>query len=126
MKEMNLLEAQLRSWQPRRPSAGLKRRLFASPISRVPQMAWFVGWLVPATACVLLTFMMFNSGNAIPGRSFRHNPMVATMLSNQGFLMPAPENSCKGQNEVSSVTFDWTNHSGSTSSMPSFPQNRMN
>jgi hypothetical protein len=89
-------------------------------------MAWFVGWLVPATACVLLTGMMFNAGNAVPSRSFRHNPMVANMLSNQYFLLPAPENSWNGQNEVSSVTFDWTNRSGSTSSMPSFPRNRMN
>jgi hypothetical protein len=123
---MNLLEAQLRSWRPRHPSAGLKRRLFAAPVSRVPQMAWFVGWLVPATGCVLLTFLMFNSGNAIPSRSVRYNPMNATMLSNQGFLVPAPDSHWKGQNELSSVTFDWTNRSGSTSSMPSFPRNRMN
>jgi hypothetical protein len=123
---MNLLETQLRSWRPRRPSAGLKRRLFVTPAHRVPQMAWFVGWLVPATACVLLTFLMFNSGTAIPGRSTRHNPMVATMLSNQSVLGPALESPWKGQNELSSVTFDWTNHSGSTSSMPSFPRDRMN
>ena len=69
MKEMNSLETQLRSWRPRRPSAGLERRLFATPVSRMPKMAWFVGWLVPATACALLTFLVFNSGNAIPGRS---------------------------------------------------------
>jgi hypothetical protein len=92
----------------------------------MPQMAWFVGWLVPATACVFLTFLMFNSGNAIPGRSVRYNPNDATLLSNQGFLMPTPASPWKGQNELSSVTFDWTNRSGSTSSMPSFPRNRMN
>lgn len=96
------------------------------PASRVSQMAWFVGWLVPATACVLLTFLVFNSGNPISGRVYRHNPMVATMLSNQGLLVPAPESHWKGQNELSSVTFDWTNRSGSTSSMPSFPRNGMN
>ena len=126
MKEMNLLEAQLRSWRPRRPSAALKRRLFASPVNRVPQMAWFVGWLVPATACVMLTFLMLNSGNAIPGQSLRRNPMVSSILSNQSPLGPALESPWKGQNELSSVTFDWTNRSGSTSSMPSFPRNRMN
>ena len=123
---MNSLETQLRSWQPRRPSAGLKRRLFATPVSLMPRMAWFVGWLVPATACALLTFSVFTSGNSIPGRSSRPEPMVATMLSNQSFLVPAPEGPWKGQNELSSVTFDWTNRSGSTSSMPSFPRNRMN
>jgi len=33
-KEMNLLENQLRSWQPRRPSPKLKRRLYGSAGSR--------------------------------------------------------------------------------------------
>ncbi|HKW30116.1 MAG TPA: hypothetical protein VJT54_12325 [Verrucomicrobiae bacterium] len=89
-------------------------------------MAWFVGWLVPATACALLTFSVFTSGNDISGRSSRHQPLVTTMLSNQSFPLPAPESSWKGQNALSSVTFDWTNRSGSTSSMPSFPRNRMN
>lgn len=123
---MNLLEAQLRSWRPRRPSTGLKRRLFVTPVYRMPQMAWLVGWLVPATGCVLLTFLMFDSGNAIPGRSAHRNPMGVTMLSNQSLLVSTPETTWKGQNELSSVTFDWTNRSGSTSSMPSFPRNRMN
>ena len=126
MKEMDSLETQLRSWQPRRPSAGLEQRLFATPISLMPKMAWFVGWLVPATACALLTFSVFTSGNGIPGQSSRPEPLVATMLSNKSFLAPAPESPWKGQNELSSVTFDWTNRSGSTSSMPSFPRNRMN
>jgi hypothetical protein len=92
----------------------------------MPKMAWFVGWLVPATACALLTFSVFTSGNDISGRSASRAPIVATMLSNQSFLIPAPESPWKGQNELSSVTFDWTNRSGSTSSMPSFPRNRMN
>jgi hypothetical protein len=126
MKEMNTLETQLRSWQPRRPSAALERQLFATPVSLMPKMAWFVGWLVPATACALLTFSIFNSGNAISGQSFRREPMVATMLSNQSYLVLAPDSLRKGQNDLSSVTFDWTNRSGSTSSIPSFPRNRFN
>jgi len=126
MKEMDSLETQLRSWQPRRPSAGLDQRLLATPVSLMPRMAWFVGWLVPATACALLTFSVFTSGNGIPGQPSRPEPLMATMLSNKSFLAPAPESPWKGQNELSSVTFDWTNRSGSTSSMPSFPQNRMN
>jgi hypothetical protein len=92
----------------------------------MPKMAWFVGWLVPATACALLTFSVFTSGNTIPGESSGPEPLVATRLSNKSFLLPTPENPWKGQNELSSVTFDWTNRSGSTSSMPSFPRSRMN
>jgi len=123
---MDSLETQLRSWQPRRPSAGLEQRIFATPFSLMPRMAWFVGWLVPATACALLTFSVFTSGNVIPDRSARPEPLVATMLSNQNFLVPAPQSPWNGQNELSSVTFDWTNRSSSNSSMPSFPRNRMN
>lgn len=126
MKELDSLETQLRSWRPRRPSAGLEQRLFATPVNLMPKMAWFVGWLVPVTACALLTFSVLISGNGIPGRSPRPEPLAATMLSNKSLLVPAPENPWKGQNELSSVTFDWTNRSGSTSSMPSFPRNRMN
>ena len=123
---MNLLEAQLHSWRLRRPSAALKRRLFAAPLARVPQMAWFLGWLVPATACVTLTFLVFNSGNAIPGQPLRHNPMVASMLSNQSLLGPALESPWKGQNELSSVTFDWTNRSASSSSIGFTPFTKPN
>jgi hypothetical protein len=94
-------------------------------------MAWFLGWLVPATACALLTFSILDSGNAISGRLSPVEPMVTTMLSNQGFRVPAPDSRWKGQtwegqNYLSSVIFDWTNRSGSTSSITSFPRNRIN
>jgi hypothetical protein len=89
-------------------------------------MAWFVGWLVPATACALLTFSILDSGNAISGHLAPGEPMVTTMLSNQGFQVSAPDSPWKGQNYLSSVIFDWTNRSGSTSSITSFPRNRIN
>jgi hypothetical protein len=126
MKEMNMLETQLRSWQPRRPSAALERQFCAAPVSFVPQMAWLVGWLVPATACALLTFSIFNSGNAISGQSFRRGPMNAALSSNHGYLGLAPDSLQPGQNVLSSVTFDWTNRTGFTSSIPSFPRSRFN
>ena len=124
MKEMNLLETQLRSWQPRRPSAKLKRRLFAAPARVMPQMAWFLGWLAPATACALLTISVF-SGNSLPGGSSRHEPTVAMMLSNRyaAYVSGAFQS---GQNDPPSVTFDRTNRSGSTSSISSFFPGRMN
>ena len=125
MKEMNLLETQLRSWQPRHPSARLKRRLFAAPARVMPQMAWFLGWLAPATACALLTLSVFNSGNSLPSSSSRHEPMVAMMMSNRyaAYVSGAFQS---GQNDPPSVTYDRTNLSGSTSGMPSFLQGRMN
>jgi hypothetical protein len=125
MKEMNLLETQLRSWQPRHPSARLKRRLFAAPIRVMPQMAWFLGWLAPATACALLTISVFNSGNSLPSKSSCHEPMVAMMLSNRyaAYVSGAFQS---GQNDPPSVAFDQTNRSGATSSISSFLQGRMN
>jgi hypothetical protein len=126
MKEMNLLETQLRSWQPRRPSARLKRRLFAAPARVMPQMAWFLGWLAPATACALLTLSVFNSGNSLPGSPSRHEPMVAMMLSNQSYAAYVSSAFQSGQNDLPSVVLDWTNRSGSTSSMPSFLRGGMN
>ncbi len=52
---MDSLETRLRSWRPRRPSAKLERRLFAATTVWTPKMAWLVGSLAPATACLLLT-----------------------------------------------------------------------
>jgi hypothetical protein len=89
-------------------------------------MAWWVGWLVPATACALFTFSVFNSANEIPGRTSHREPMVTTLLSNQSYLVCVPDSFQKGQNNLSSVTFDLTNRSGATSRMYSFPRSRMN
>jgi hypothetical protein len=125
MNEMNSLETQLHSWQPRRPSAGLKRRLFAEPVNLMPRMAWFVGWLVPATACALLTFSVFTSGNEL-ARSSRHTPLMATLLSNQSYLTLAPDDTQQGRNDWSSVTFDLTNRSGSASTLSTVQGSRTN
>jgi hypothetical protein len=122
---MNLLETRLHTWRPRPPSAGLERRIFGERTSLMPKMAWFVGWLVPATACALLTVSIFNSGNGISSR-LSQEPMAATFLSNQSYLASAPDNLPKGQNDLSFVTFDWTNQSRSTSSIPSFSHGGMN
>lgn len=120
---MNSLERQLPSWQLRRPSAGLKRRLFAERLSPVPRMAWFMGWMVPASACALLTFSVFSSGNQMPGRSAGLAPEQSR---NQNYLALAPDSFQRGQNNLLSVTFDWTNCSGSTTTITSRPRSRMN
>ena len=118
MKEMNLPEARLRSWRPRRPSAKLERRLFAAPTHRLPKMAWWLGSLAPATGCLLLSLSLFNGGNS--GLSLRHEPVIATILSNQNYAAYASDNFRAAQNNLSSVTFEWTNHNVSTSSMAPF------
>jgi hypothetical protein len=124
MKETDSLETRLRSWQPRRPSANLKRRLFAAPASLMPKLAWLLGSLAPATACVLLTFSVFNSENT--GHLLRHEPMTSMILSNQNYAAYASDNFRESQNGLSSVTFDWTNRSGFTSSIAPFLRDKLN
>ena len=79
MKEMDSLENRLRSCQPRRPSAKLKRRLFAAPASLTPKAAWLLGTLAPATACLMLTVSAFNPANN--GNFLRREMMTAMILS---------------------------------------------
>jgi len=111
MKEMNLPETQLRAWQPRRPSAGLKRRIFsARPVTPAP--AVFLGWLAPVTACALLTLLVFNPANSLPGSSTNRGAMMGMVLSNQNYAAYASDGSQNMQNRLASVTFDSTNFGG--------------
>ena len=81
-------------------------------------MAWLLGSLAPATACILLTFFIFNAGNT--GNSLRHEPMVEMILSNQNYAAYASDNFRGAQNNLSALTFEWTNHNISTSSIAPF------
>src|SRR5207244_9812256 len=58
MKEMNL-EKQLRSWQPRRPSAGIKLRLFPDQRRR-RKFIWAIGWFAPTVACGLVALAVLR------------------------------------------------------------------
>jgi len=116
MKEMNLPETQLRSWQPRHPSAGLKRRIFsARPVSPAP--AAFLGWLAPVTACALLTLLVFNPASSLPGSSTSRAAMMGMVLSNQNYAAYASDGSQNVQNRLASVTFDSTNRGSSSSTI---------
>lgn len=108
----------MRSWQPRRPAAKLERRLFAAPLRILPKAAWLLGSLTPVAACLLLTFSLFNPGNS--ANSLRHEPLAAMILSNQNYAAYASDNFRGAQNNLSAVTFEWTNHSVSGSSMSPF------
>jgi hypothetical protein len=111
MKETNLLETQLRSLQPRHPSARLKRKIFSTRL-RMPGRAWFLGPLAPVTACALLTFLAFHMENSVsisrePTATIASNQMVAAYVN--GFF--------RGENSPRNVTFEWTNRSFSNSSI---------
>jgi hypothetical protein len=89
-----------------------------------PKLAWALGSLAPAAACLLLTFSVYNSGSS--GISSHNGPMMAAILSNQNSAAYASGNSNERQNSLFSVTFDWTNHGDLISSMASFPQVKTN
>jgi len=81
-------------------------------------MAWWLGSLIPATACLLLTLSVFNPGN--PGNLPRHDPVIALILSNQNYAAYAADNFRPAQNNLPGVTFEWTNRSVSPSTMAPF------
>ena len=117
MNETNPLETRLRSWTPRRPSAGLERRLFPRP-KRAPRKARSLNWLVPVSACLLFAVLILNpQGAANRSATPRAGTMVALILSNQSY---APYLSGSFQRSVNRLdTFEWTNGASSTSSMGS-------
>ena len=131
MNESDELDEQLRSWVPRRPSASLKRRLFARvPASPALAHAWpaadgagivrteelpsfRLNWLAPGFAALLLTFVVFaqRSLPAAPG-STSGNALIAAALSNQSTAAWLPASLACGQNRVPAETLEWTNGTG--------------
>ena len=128
MNEWNPLETQLRSWTPRRPSAGLKARLFAAPASHAPRRPLAFGWLAPATVCLLMILVTFNQRNGELARMAASNPvpMMAVTLSNLSAAAYLTGSFVNDQNAVRPDTFEWTNQGHSSSSIPSFAQSQTN
>jgi hypothetical protein len=118
MKETDSLETQLRSWRPRRPSAGLERRIFGGPARIFSKTAWLLGSLAPAAACALITFAIFSHEDS--GGSLRQVSMIASLSNQPGNAESELTGVRKGENNWSAVTFDWTNHGGFTSSIAPF------
>ena len=123
----------MRALVPRRPSAGLKEQIFtarrapvtgdaldltepASPATRHPYLAW----LAPATAALLLVAMLVNNQRN-PSLSIAHSasPLVAMALSNQNAAAWLPGSFSRERNGLPEETLEWTNGSGSTSSISS-------
>jgi hypothetical protein len=114
MNELNHWERSFRSWTPRRPSAGVKARVFgrAAAVERPRRVS--LGWLAPATVCLLLLFVTASQRSGELARrasGSNQTPIMAVTLSNVSLV---PD------------TFEWTNHGHSPSSIPSFPQSRTN
>jgi hypothetical protein len=122
---MKMLENQLHSWQPRRPSARIKRRLFPAASS-----SEFTGlslrWLAPAAACLMLALTIASQQPGLSASSARQQAMMGLMSNNLSYTNLLPENDNAGHNRISSTSFEWTNLSDFTSSISPFSPGRMN
>src|SRR5947207_11586264 len=128
MNEWNPWETHLRSWTPRRPSAGLKARVFARPVASGRERPWVPAWLAPVTVCLLLMFVTFNQRSGELARMAGSNrvPMMAVTLSNLSAAAYLTGSFVNDQNAVRPGTFEWTNQGHSSSSIPSFAQSQTN
>jgi hypothetical protein len=126
MNEMNLPETRLRSWQPRRPSDALKRRIFAAPRHTARLVMWSLRRLTPAAACLLVAVAAVHQGRHLAGDTTAPGAGFGLSGSNQILMAWLPANGALEENRVSRVTFGWTNRSGSTSSISSFSPDKVN
>lgn len=105
LDEMNMTEAQLRSWRPRRPSARLERQLFGRPTT-THGSRWLWSSLIPATACAILTLLASGTN---PMESVGHQGLISASLSNYNSAAYASGSQAEVQNHLATITFDCTN-----------------
>jgi hypothetical protein len=112
----------LRSWTPRRPSAGLRSRLFGARPAARRNPVISLNWLAPATGCLLLLFVTVSQQGGGWTRSSvsGETPIVALTLSNQSLAAYFPGSFPYEQNSLPADTFEWTNRGRSHSSNASF------
>jgi len=87
-------------------------------------VVWSLRCLAPATACLLVALTVLNHGGSIASGPLHHDFLAGMTGSNQ--IAYWPGNYQQEQNHYSPVTFEWTNGAGSTSSIGSFPRDRVN
>jgi hypothetical protein len=122
--EMNSLENQLRSWQPRRASGKLKRRIFPSAARHTVRFS--LQWLAPAAACLLLAMTILNQEARISTRLPHTGQAMEMLSSNLSFTNILPDSRMSEQNGILPASFKWTNLRGFTSSISPFSTDRVN
>jgi hypothetical protein len=120
MKDLN--EKQLRSWQPRRPSATLKRRLFGlAGDQELATARWLWSCLAPTMACALLALMALDR----EGIGLKPPTPIALIISSQNNAAFATGGAETKENHLAAITFDWTNDSIFRSSMRFTPSSNL-
>lgn len=121
---MNRLESQLRSWQPRRPSAGIERRLY--PAAGPGAVALTLRWLAPCAACLLLALTIASQEPTLSANSARRSAMVGLISNTLSYTNLLPGGDTAGRNAISPANFEWTNPNGFTSSISPFSPGSLN
>ena len=116
---MNWLENELKSWEPRRPSAEIERKLFPKPAG-TRDLVRALAWLAPAAACMLLVLATMRSPESVIAAE-RPGSMVAMILSNQSCAELLASNYSQPENHVVRASFEWTNPGISGSSIRFMP-----
>ena len=135
MNEMNELETQLRMWAPRRPSVALKERIFDRPTespaapsrpraAELEPPTFRLSWLAPVAVCLVAMCALFVQRNPVISASGDSGPMMAVIMSNHSASAYLPAATLAGRNGLPADTFEWTNRSGSTSSIGSLAGSR--
>ena len=107
MNETKRLETQLRSWMPRRPSAGLERRIFGAA-GPAPDARALMRVLIPAAACLILTMAMLNQPERNDvSAAVGQGAIMAMSQSNQSYAAYLPGSFACEANRLD--TFGWTN-----------------
>jgi hypothetical protein len=107
----------LRSWAPRRPSARLEERLFATPalalVSPHAALTFRFTWLGPVTAALLMLCLVFNQrySTAWSGAA-KSGPLVAMIMSNQSAAPYLSSSFQPEQNTIPAETIERTNGNG--------------
>jgi len=80
--------------------------------------------LAPAAACLLAIIVSISQNHGITSGSYRH--MLVGGLSGSNRMTYLPGLYEQEHNDVSTLTFEWTNHNGYTSSISSFSPGKVN
>jgi hypothetical protein len=123
MNEMNWLEKELKSWEPRRPSAGIERKLFPKPANRHDLMR-ALAWLTPVAACMLLVLATMRLSEATLAAE-RPGAMEAMILSNQSCAELLAGNYSQPENHIVRASFEWTNPGISGTSIRFMPSTNL-
>lgn len=124
--EMNLLETELRSWKPRRPSAKLEQKLFAQTPAQPGRSLSPFQWLAPIAACCLLTAMVMHQHDAMDSDAFVNARGHILVSSNQSAMWLSESALDQSRRNHVGRRFEWTNASAFSSSVGSFLPGQVN